>query len=140
MKQKILSILLIGLISLTFYNCSEVQEDIAQAPVLEGVHSDGFGKLGSDDFHSFKLQATNWDLVQCQKCHSADYSGGPANSSCLDCHSSSAGPEACNTCHGVFADETKIAPPTDIANNYETTSKGVGAHSSHVYENELSNG
>lgn len=140
MKQKILSIFLIGLISLAFFNCSEVQDEITQTPILEGVHPEGFGKLGSDDFHSFKLQSTNWDLVQCQKCHGADYSGGTVNESCLDCHSSSAGPEACNTCHGVFADDTKIAPPTDISNNYETSSKGVGAHSSHVYESDLSNG
>jgi hypothetical protein len=140
MKHKILSIIFIGIIAFTFFNCSEVQDEITQAPILEGVHPDGFAKLGDNNFHSFKLQTTNWDLENCQKCHAADYSGGLTGVSCLDCHSSNNGPEACNTCHGVFADPSKIAPPNDISGNSATTEKGVGAHSSHVYESELSIG
>ncbi|MBI1931784.1 MAG: hypothetical protein HYS24_04540 [Ignavibacteriales bacterium] len=140
MRQKILSLLFIGILSITFFNCSDVQDDITQTPVLEGVHPEGFGKLGSSNFHSATLQASNWDMVQCQKCHAADYSGGTADVSCLGCHSNSEGPEACNTCHGDFSNPSKIAPPTDLGNNIATTYKGVGAHSSHVYESELSNG
>lgn len=126
--------------SLFLYNCSEVVDEIAQPPVLEGVHSDGFGILGSENFHSFKIQASNWNLENCQKCHAADYSGGIADVSCLGCHTISAGPEACNTCHGVFANEDRIAPPNDLNNNYATTAKGVGAHASHLYDNKISLG
>lgn len=137
MRNKYLFLITVFMSIVFFYNCSEVQDDITQAPILEGVHPDGFAKLGSDDFHSFTLQNTNWDLEQCQKCHASNFSGGTAGVSCLDCHTSSEGPKACNTCHGVFADETRIAPPNDISGNSETTAEGVGAHTSHVYENEL---
>ncbi len=138
MKIKNLYLLFIIATSFVLINCSEVKEDIVITPALEGVHPDGFAKLGSSDFHSFKIQADNWDLENCQKCHASDYTGGTASVSCLDCHTSSSGPEACNTCHGVFADETKIAPPNDINNNYATSAKGVGAHTAHVYENSIS--
>lgn len=137
MKNKFNIIFLVLLSTMLIYNCSDVKEDISQPEELEGVHPDGFGEVGSDNFHSFKLQATNWALTECQKCHASNYTGGLAGVSCLDCHTSAAGPEACNTCHGVFADETRIAPPNDINNNFETSAKGVGAHTSHVYENEL---
>ena len=116
------------------------QNEISQPDVLEGVHPEGFANISSDKFHSFTIQSSNWDMTNCKKCHAADFSGGTANVSCLDCHQNSAGPEACNTCHGVFADETRISPPTDLSNNFETSAKGVGAHVAHVYENDLSLG
>ncbi len=137
MKHKILTILITLLLVFLFANCSEVKDDITKPAELEGVHPDGFGKLGSDNFHSLAIKADNWSMTSCQKCHASDYSGGPAGVSCLGCHSGSAGPEACNTCHGVFADESRIAPPTDLNNNFETSAKGVGAHTAHVYENGL---
>lgn len=138
MRNKYFIIISVLLSVLFLFNCSEVKDDISQPEELEGVHPDGFGKIGSDNFHSYKIQSANWDMTNCQKCHAADFSGGTAGVSCLDCHTGNAGPEACNTCHGVFADESKIAPPTDLSNNYETSAKGVGAHVAHVYENELS--
>ena len=138
MRNKYFLIILVIVSTLFILNCSEIKDDISQPEELEGVHPDGFGKLGADNFHSFKIQASNWDMTNCQKCHAADFSGGTAGVSCLDCHTSNAGPEACNTCHGVFADESKIAPPNDINNNYETSAKGVGAHTAHLYENDLS--
>ncbi len=138
MRNKSFLITIIFLISLFLYNCSEVKEDITQPPELEGVHPDGFGKVGSDNFHSNELRKLVWNMESCQKCHAADFSGGTANVSCLTCHTENAGPEACNTCHGSFANENLIAPPTDLDNNTSTTSKGVGAHSSHVYTNSLS--
>ncbi|MCP5064651.1 MAG: hypothetical protein GY936_19620 [Ignavibacteriae bacterium] len=140
MRNKYLIIIMLILSSLLLHNCSEVEDEIVGTPILEGVHSDGFADMRSDNFHSFKLQASNWNLEGCKKCHAADFTGGTANVSCLGCHTGSAGPEACNTCHGVFADETRIAPPTDLANNLVTTAKGVGAHTSHIYENDLSLG
>jgi len=138
MRRKNIIILFVFIAPLLFINCSEVTDKISQPEDLEGVHPDGFGKLGSDNFHSFKIQAQNWSMTTCQKCHAVDYSGGLTNVTCLDCHTSEAGPEACNTCHGVFADETRIAPPTDLNNNFETSAKGVGAHTTHIYENSLS--
>jgi predicted CxxxxCH...CXXCH cytochrome family protein len=59
--------------------------------------------------------------------------------SCLKCHTSAEGPEACNTCHGSFGNPEMISPPRDIDGNIETTVRGVGAHSSHLYENEITN-
>ena len=138
MRNKFVIITSVFLISLLAYNCSEVKEDISKPEELEGVHPDGFGKLGSDNFHSLKIQADNWDMSSCMNCHGADYSGGLTSVSCLDCHTGNAGPEACNTCHGSFADESKIAPPTDLNNNFETSAKGVGAHTAHIYENNFS--
>ena len=137
MRSKYLIFFLILISSVLIYNCSEVEDNITKPAELEGVHPDGFGKLGSDKFHSFRIQELNWDMTSCQKCHAADYSGGPTGVTCLNCHSGASGPEACNTCHGVFADESRIAPPTDLNNNFETTAKGVGAHTAHVYENKL---
>jgi len=140
MRNKYFVIFLVLISSLFIFNCSEIEDEIAQPEELEGVHPDGFGKLGANNFHSYKIQSNYWNMTGCKKCHGADYSGGTTGVSCLDCHTSSAGPEACNTCHGVFADESRIAPPTDLANNYETSAKGVGAHTAHLYENELSLG
>jgi len=138
MRNKYLIIITLILTSLLIQNCSEVEDEIVGTPILEGVHAEGFADMRSDNFHSFKIQASNWNLDGCKKCHAGDFSGGTANVSCLGCHAGSAGPEACNTCHGVFADEARIAPPTDLANNLVTTAKGVGAHTSHIYENDLS--
>jgi predicted CxxxxCH...CXXCH cytochrome family protein len=140
MRSKYLIITLILASSFFIYNCSEIEDEIAKPEELEGVHPEGFGQLGSNKFHSFKIQDDNWDLENCQKCHASDYSGGPSGVSCLGCHAGSAGPEACNTCHGVFADENRIAPPTDLNNNFETSARGVGAHTVHIYENKLSLG
>ncbi|MCB0730280.1 MAG: hypothetical protein KDC88_04535 [Ignavibacteriae bacterium] len=138
MRSKYIIITLVLVTSTFLYNCSEVQDEITQAPILEGVHPDGFAKLGSQDFHGTILKARNWDMSGCKSCHASDFSGGLSGTSCNDCHTQANGPEACNTCHGVFADETKIAPPRDLDNNFETTAKGVGAHTTHIYENELS--
>lgn len=137
MISKKLTLILLFILSIIFVNCSEVKDDIAEPEELEGVHPDGFGDPSSDKFHSFKIQDNLWDMTNCQKCHAADYSGGTAEVTCLDCHSGGAGPEACNTCHGVFADESRIAPPTDINNNFATSARGVGAHTVHVYETEI---
>lgn len=137
MRNKYFVIILALISSLLLFNCNEVKDDISEPEEVGGVHPEGFGQPSSDNFHTFAIQAKGWDMTGCKKCHASDYSGGVTEVSCLDCHTSSEGPEACNTCHGVFADETRIAPPTDLSNNFETSAKGVGAHTAHVYENEL---
>lgn len=103
------------------------------------VHKAGIVSPSSEDFHGNFLKNTNWDLSECKTCHNNDYSGGLVSSSCNTCHSGSNGPESCNTCHGNFEDESKIAPPRDLSGNTLTSAKGVGAHTSHLYENILSN-
>ena len=139
-KMKYSTKLLILLISLLFaFGCSEVQNDITPAPYT-GVHPEGFGTPSSPDFHKFVFRNNDWgiNLTECQQCHAADYSGGVTDVSCLGCHSQPAGPEACNTCHGVFANPDFIAPPNDLEDNSDIGSKGVGAHYSHVYNNSMS--
>jgi hypothetical protein len=80
----------------------------------------------------------NWDILDCMKCHGDDYSGGVASPTCNNCHSQPGGPEACNTCHGNFADGNFIAPPKDIYGNTSTNDPGVGAHQIHLFDNDLS--
>jgi len=103
-----------GLISPTCVNCHSGI----------GVHKDGMLDPNSVNFHGKFIASKNWDLAECSQCHSANYSGGLVSASCLTCHTQTNGPEACNTCHGVFDDPSKIAP-------------NVGAHYAHLYENEL---
>jgi predicted CxxxxCH...CXXCH cytochrome family protein len=140
MRNKFLLVILLLISTLFLFNCSEIKDDITEPEKLDGVHPEGFGTMGSDNFHIFKIQSNKWDLTACQKCHASDYAGGTTGVSCFDCHTSSAGPEACNTCHGNFSDENRIAPPTDLANKYETSAKGVGAHTAHVYETKIALG
>ncbi len=101
------------------------------------VHVDGINDPANNDFHGSFIKGNMWDMTDCQTCHSSDYSGGFTSPSCVECHTSSDGPEACNTCHGNFDDISMIAPPRDLDKNTVTTSPGVGAHSIHLYENNL---
>jgi hypothetical protein len=71
MKHKILTILITLLLVFLFANCSEVKDDITKPAELEGVHPDGFGKLGSDNFHSLKFQTPDkleYDFVSKMSC------------------------------------------------------------------------
>ena len=119
--------------------CSEVKDDITPAPYV-GVHPEGFGTPSSPDFHENVFRDNDWsfNLTECQKCHAADYTGGLTGVSCLGCHAQEAGPEACNTCHGVFADTNFTAPPLDLEDNTDKGYRGVGAHTNHVYDNSMS--
>ena len=132
-------ILLSSLLLLVFLGCTEIQDEITPPPYV-GVHPEGFGTASSPDFHKFVFANSDWsfNLTECQKCHAADYNGGTVGVSCLGCHTQPAGPEACNTCHGVFANPDFIAPPNDLEDNSDIGSRGVGAHYSHVYNNSMS--
>ena len=118
------------------YSCSKLNEPIPAAPEIT-IHETGILDKDSPNFHGTLVRENEWDLQICQGCHSADYSGGVAGSSCLTCHSQPEGPEACNTCHGDFDNPDIIAPPRDINGNISTDSTGVGAHFHHLYDNEL---
>lgn len=137
MKKKFSVLFVLLSIFFAFTYCSEVDDQISTPEEFEGIHPEGFGKIDSENFHTKKIQENLWDLSECQKCHASNYSGGVTGISCLDCHTSEAGPEACNTCHGDFSDGNRIAPPKDLSGNTTTDSPGVGAHQSHLSDNEL---
>lgn len=134
--MKLVSIIWIVFISLFLsIGCSEVNDNIVPPPTV-GVHPEGFGDASSPNFHKFTFRENDWsfNLRVCQQCHAADYTGGKTGQSCLGCHTEPAGPEACNTCHGVFANPEYIAPPVDLEDNFEVSARGVGAHFTHVYD------
>lgn len=102
------------------------------------VHQDGIVNPTSPNFHGKYIAANlGWDMRACGSCHAANYSGGIDAPSCLTCHKGAYGPEACNTCHGDFNDPTKIAPPRALNGSTSTNDPGVGAHVSHLYDNQL---
>ena len=88
--------------------------------------------------HAGYLRDNLFPMELCQSCHGSDYSGGTSEASCLDCHTNSGGPEACNTCHGDFSGNPSLqpnqAPPVDIARNSATSEITVGAHQTHLTE------
>jgi len=93
-------------------------------------HPDGFANPNSPNFHEEYFAEINWNLMACQPCHGASYDGeGVSDKSCLSCHKSAGGPEACNTCHGS---QNNAAPPEDLEGHTQTTAPGVGAHQEHV--------
>jgi predicted CxxxxCH...CXXCH cytochrome family protein len=101
-------------------------------------HDAGFAVTTSSAFHGLFLRANNFSMDNCQKCHGSDFAGnGSTQASCNTCHTQAAGPLACNTCHGSFTDPAKIAPPRDPAGNTSTDIITVGAHTTHLYENDL---
>lgn len=140
MKYFLIITLIAIVAGLFFIGCSDLKENINQPAVL-GIHAEGINNPNSDAFHGKIIAGNNYRLVECQQCHTANYSGasigGNNISSCLTCHSQSNGPEACNTCHGDFADSTMISPPTALNGSIETTYPGVGAHVKHLFNNNL---
>ena len=137
MKHKILKISIPLILIIFAIGCADLKDDLTQ-PGEISIHKDGIANTSSPNFHATTFRENNWDVESCQQCHASDYAGGTVGISCNGCHSNPGGPEACNTCHGSFDDVNRIAPPTDLSNNVETTYKGVGAHTSHVYENNIS--
>ncbi len=132
----IIKILFAGLVMILFFACSELNNNIETAPLVS-VHKEGILDSASPDFHGKLVKSLNWDLTACWQCHASDYSGGITGASCLKCHTEPNGPEACNTCHGDPNDPDKIAPPKDLSGNTSPSSRGVGAHESHVYNNQI---
>ena len=130
---KILFALIILLIAT---GCSKLQTDIPSAPPIT-IHKEGITNPNSSNFHGNLVRLNGWDMNTCMHCHASDYSGGIAETSCLNCHTNTGGPEACNTCHGDFNNITRIAPPKDLNKDTLTTSAGVGAHVKHLYDNQL---
>jgi len=120
-----------------FFGCTDLKDDVQSSAPNFSLHKDGIANPSSPNFHGKLVSGSKWDMKQCQQCHGSNYNGGTADASCYDCHTSPGGPQACNTCHGVFADPLKIAPPRGLNGSIETTYSGVGAHNKHLYQNEL---
>jgi hypothetical protein len=102
-------------------------------------HPAGVTDPNSADFHGKIIKSKNFVMDECQNCHGDDFSGKGSNAlNCRNCHTQAAGPLACNTCHGNFSDPARIAPPRDVDGNSSTNILTVGAHVSHLYENDFS--
>lgn len=131
MKKIILLYSSLLFLSIAFISCSEIKSDIT-TPAPISLHKEGVNNPSSPNFHGKLVAQMNWDLKYCQQCHAVNYTGGTANVSCLECHKQPGGPEACNTCHGDFANPLQIAPPRDLSGGISETSRGVGAHTKHL--------
>ena len=137
MKLIIRNSVFIFSLALLLYSCADMRNNISTtAPVLS-VHKVGIIDVNSPNFHGNLIRQNNWSFAECVQCHSAKFTGGITGQSCYQCHTQSAGPQACNTCHGDFSDSTRIAPPRDTNGGTSTTLATVGAHTSHLYENTL---
>ncbi|MGE5399086.1 MAG: CxxxxCH/CxxCH domain c-type cytochrome [Ignavibacteriales bacterium] len=137
MKYIITYLSLILLAGFLITGCSEVRKDLPVQPSTSVVHGEGFSKVGNPNFHGNFIRQHDWEMKNCQQCH-VGYNAGATGVSCKTCHKSDAGPEACNTCHGDFNVPQFIAPPRDASGNTQTTARGVGAHTSHLYSTALS--
>ncbi len=127
-------------ISLLIFASSCSDFTTTTSPVAtRGIHPEGWANSASVNFHGQYLRENNFDLQTCKSCHAADYTGGITDVSCYTCHTSAEGPEACNTCHGDFADTTglRYAPPRAVNGDTSETYRGVGAHLSHTFDNHL---
>lgn len=136
--MKLKHLYIISFLFILVWGCSDLKTDIAE-PEEVSFHKAGILDPASHEWHGDLIKNNNWNMQECQKCHSAKYSGGTTGSSCLNCHTSSKGPEACNTCHGTFNGSNRIAPPRDLNGNTSTSLLSVGAHTSHLYENSIGN-
>ena len=136
MKYYLIYILPLFFLAALAAGCSDLQSDITQIEKIS-YHGDGMLNPSSPNFHGSVVKNLKWDMTQCQTCHGTDLSGGKTGVDCKSCHTSAEGPKACNTCHGSFADPSRIAPPRDINGNSATSFRGVGAHAQHLYENIL---
>lgn len=98
-------------------------------------HPEGWAGRGEQG-HPAYLRAQTYDLAPCQTCHGADYSLSKVDISCLTCHVNAGGPEACNTCHGAFAeagsDLRHAAPPAGLIGETDQGDPAVGAHQMHL--------
>jgi predicted CxxxxCH...CXXCH cytochrome family protein len=137
MKYYLLYILPFVFASVLLIGCADLQTDIAEPESLT-FHGPGINNPNSDNFHGKLVRAVEWNMRDnCETCHGADLSGGNTGADCRSCHTTERGPKACNTCHGVFSDPSRIAPPRDISKNIESSERGVGAHTQHLYEREI---
>jgi predicted CxxxxCH...CXXCH cytochrome family protein len=134
MKYYLLYILPLIFAAVLITGCADLQTDIAEPQTLT-YHGPGINNPNHPNFHGNLVREVKWDMrTHCETCHGPDLRGGTTGANCMRCHTSEQGPKSCNTCHGVFSDPTRIAPPRDISKNFESSARGVGAHVNHLYE------
>lgn len=75
--------ILIAALSLTFFSCSDIQDEITPPEKLS-VHGKESMVKTSASFHGKQL--VDGKMESCKLCHASNYSGGTAKVSCLDCH------------------------------------------------------
>ena len=85
MKYCLLCFITIISITILFYGCSKLQENITQPQALS-IHSNGNLDTSSANFHGTVLKANNFNLISCEQCHAANFQGGITNVSCYNCH------------------------------------------------------
>lgn len=138
MKYYLFNFLVAIFLGVLIGGCADLQTNIP-AEKKVSVHKEGFANKTSVNFHGKYIAENNYDMRSCRQCHAGDYSGGLTGVSCLTCHTSPGGPEACNTCHGDFTDPSKIAPPRALDGETSSSAITVGAHSDHLYSTKLGN-
>ena len=138
MKLVIQNSIVIFSLALLLFGCTDIKNNVNTVEPILTVHKKGITDVNSPNFHGNLIKNNNWSYSLCIQCHAADFKGGITGKSCYKCHTEPAGPQACNTCHGDFNDPNRIAPPRDISGNTSPTSRGVGAHTNHLYTNSLS--
>jgi predicted CxxxxCH...CXXCH cytochrome family protein len=137
MKYYLIYILPLVFASVLVTGCADLQTDIAE-PQGTTYHGPGINNPNHPNFHGNLVREVQWDMrTNCEPCHGSDLRGGNVRANCMTCHTTERGPKACNTCHGVFSDPSRIAPPRDISRNIETSARGVGAHAQHLYESVI---
>ena len=125
-----LSISAVFIIALGYQGCSETEDNLVNSPEL-GIHPDGWSDTESPDFHGkYIFDNKQWNLKSCQSCHGGDYLGGTTGSSCVDCHSSSGGPQNCRLCHGGTSGHSN--PPKALNGDTSVSYLGVGVHVFHL--------
>lgn len=137
MKYYVFNLLAAIFLVIIIQGCADLQTNIPPAAKKVSVHKQGFADVNSPNFHGTFLKQNDFNMIPCQQCHAANYSRVLNGISCTTCHTSPGGPAACNTCHGDFSDSTRIAPPRAVNGDTATSSIFVGAHSNHLYANEI---
>lgn len=136
-KMKYYIILLTLSIGVMIAGCAKLEDNITQPKTLT-VHKQGImNPHDTLNFHGNLVRRNGWSMDYCKQCHAANFSGGTAGQSCLQCHTGPRGPLSCNTCHGIFSDPTKIAPPRGVNGDTASSYRGVGAHYAHLYGSTL---
>lgn len=123
--------------SLSYEGCSEVQDNLVEAPNIDSLHPPGWADTDSPNFHGqYIYDNKQWNLILCQNCHGSNYQGGTAGSSCLTCHTSSGGPQNCRLCHGGVSGHSY--PPKALNGETSVSYIGVGVHPNHLDSTQYS--
>ncbi|MFQ5864972.1 MAG: cytochrome c3 family protein [bacterium] len=75
------------LVGALFTGCSDLREPVpTNSPAALEVHSPGWLRLNSPEFHGLIIRNNQWDWDACQRCHGEDFKGGISGIACSSCH------------------------------------------------------